>query len=296
MSPGSPDAGEHGPWRADRQLRVLPLRTPTLPPATHTNAALVGEGELLLVEPGPSDAQEVERLVAWVEQARDAGERVLGCVLTHHHVDHVGALDAVVERLGLPIWAHEATAERLPMASHVTRRLQDGERLTLGRAEIDVLHTPGHAPGHICLDLPERGFTLVGDMVASVGSILIEPNDGDMGLYLASLRRLASLGSRALLPAHGEIVADGPALYAQYVAHRLEREAAVLGALRACDQAVSATELVPHVYLDVPPAIWPLAALSLAAHLEHLEVQGLAQRSAEEGSLDARWMARDKRA
>jgi len=275
-------------------LRVLPLRTPTLPPATHTNAALVGEGELLLVEPGPSDADEVERLVAWVEQARAAGERVLACVLTHHHVDHVGALDAVVDKLGLPIWAHEATAERLAMGAHVTRRLRDGERLDVGRLGIDVLHTPGHAPGHVCLDLPEHGITLVGDMVASVGSILIEPNDGDMGAYLASLRRLAALGPRALLPAHGDIIEDGPALYAQYVAHRLEREAAVLDALRASEEPVAAVELVPLVYQDVPPAIWPLAALSLAAHLEHLERQELASRLGE-GALDARWLARDKR-
>lgn len=277
-------------WSPHPGVRVLPLRTPTLPPATHTNSVLLGRGELLLVEPGPTDASEVARLDAWLAEAHSRGERVVACVPTHHHADHIGALTHV-HSLGIPIWAHADTARRLGVP--VARELGDSERLQLGGLAVTVLHTPGHAPGHLVLDLPDAEFSVVGDMVASIGTILIEPGDGDMGLYLASLGRLAELGRRRVVPAHGRLIEDGPAHYRSYIAHRREREARVARALSLRAEPARPSELVPEVYDDVPSALWPLAALSLEAHLLHLVESGLAARAP--GSLDARFVARDKR-
>jgi glyoxylase-like metal-dependent hydrolase (beta-lactamase superfamily II) len=143
-----------------------------------------------------------------------------------------------------------------------------------------VLHTPGHAPGHVCFFDETEGVALVGDMVASAGTILIEPRDGDMAEYLAQLDRLARLGARVALPAHGGPI-DAPAeIFRRYIAHRLQREAKVLAALRAIggDRGAAPEELVPAAYADTSPLLWPLARLSLEAHLIKLARDGRARR------------------
>ncbi len=257
-------------------IRALPLRTPTLPPATHTNAYLVGEDELVLVEPASPYPEEIEVAVGWAEAHVARGPRLAALVLTHHHVDHVGGAVALRDRLGAPIWAHRATAERLAGIVSIDRLLDDGERIDLGSMTLRAVHTPGHAPGHLCFHEPDRGFVIAGDMVASIGTILVEPTDGDMTLYLDSLARMRGLRPTRLLPAHGAPIEDADARLAQYIAHRLMREAKVLAALRQQRAPSGPRELVPIAYDDAPQAVWPLAELSIAAHLEKLVADGSA--------------------
>jgi glyoxylase-like metal-dependent hydrolase (beta-lactamase superfamily II) len=159
------------------------------------------------------------------------------------------------------------------------RLLSDGEELLLEGPTTQrwqVLHTPGHAPGHVCLFEPTLGQVVVGDMVASEGTILIEPGDGDMRVYLEQLRRLEALGARTALPAHGAPIAEPSRLFAFYVAHRLMREQKVLAALSALDRAgATADDLLPRAYDDTPRAVWPIARLSIQAHLAKLSEDGL---------------------
>ena len=270
-------------WEVAPAIRLLPLRTPTLPPATHTNAFLVGDGPCVLVEPAPSDASEQAVLRRWLEGARAEGLEIVALVPTHHHRDHIGAL-GLGEALGLPIWAHRETASRID--APVQRCLDAGDTLELGSIRLEVLHTPGHAPGHLCFFEPGSRTALVGDMVAGVGTILVEPGDGDMRRYLDSLRELRGLGARKLLPAHGGVIADPPACLDRYLAHRAMREQRVLGALTSAGATLD--ELLPHVYDDVPRALWPLAAASLRAHLDKLVAEG---RALLDG---ARWRAPDR--
>ena len=212
----------------------------------------------------------------------------MAIALTHHHVDHVGGAEFFAQELGLPIWAHEATAARLPRLP-IARRLAEGEEIVLD-GEIPqrwrAIHTPGHAPGHLCFHEAEQRVVVVGDMVASVGTILIEPTDGDMIAYLAQLDRLADLDADMALPAHGDPITSatgGPtpsALFRFYIAHRLSREAKVEKALAAAGpEGATGEALVPIAYADTPPAIWPLARLALEAHLIKLEREGRARRS-----------------
>ncbi len=253
-------------------VRMLPLRTPTLPPATHTNSFLVGAGRAILVEPATPYPAELERAIAWVADERRRGVEPVAIVATHHHPDHIGGARALASRLGLPLWAHRLTAERAPEIAF-QRLLEDGERIELDGAEVRVLHTPGHAPGHVCLLEERSGALIAGDMVAGVGTILVEPTDGDMRLYLASLERMAAEGASVLLPAHGDPL-DPDATLARYIAHRLERERKVLDALARHGRPARAAELVPKAYDDAPPVVWPLAALSTEAHLIKLEADG----------------------
>lgn len=263
-------------------VEVFAARTPTLPPATHTNSYALGTRQLLLVEPATPFDDERRAWLGWAEGLRAAGRDLVGIFVTHHHIDHVGGADFLARALGLPLWAHAATAERLAGAVHVERTLAEGEVLQLDGPTPQawqVLHTPGHAPGHLCLHEPSLGAVVVGDMVASVGTILIEPVDGDMQIYLDQLRRLEALQAKVALPAHGTPI-DGPsALFAYYVKHRLAREAKVMAALaRAGDGGGALRALVRDAYADTPEALWPLAQLSLEAHLVKLEREGRARR------------------
>jgi len=270
--------GSSVPW-----LRAVAVRTPTLPPATHTNVYVVGQGEVVLVDPASPYRDEQEALE---EALREAGVTVVELVLTHHHVDHVSGAARLAERLGVGVAAHAETAARVAGRVAVTRTIADGEALRVGGAALRAVHTPGHAPGHLAFVDEGSGAVIAGDMVASVGTIIVPPEDGgDMGLYLASLEQLRGERPAALLPAHGPPIAGAPAAdekLAFYVKHRLEREARVVAALGREPRTVA--DLVPPAYPDVAPAIYPLAAQSLLAHLEKLGREGRAVREA-----DGRW-------
>jgi len=270
-----------------RGVELFPARTPTLPPATHTNSYALGEREVLLIEPATPHEDERRAWLSWARAFPSRGQRLVGIALTHHHADHVGGAEFFGRALGLPLWAHEATAARLP-GLPVARRLEDGEAIVLeGETpqRWQVLHTPGHAPGHVCLWSEAQAVVVVGDMVASVGTILIEPKDGDLIEYLAQLDRLARLDAAIALPAHGEpIAAEGSvgrspaALFRFYIAHRLGREAKVVDALTQAGEAGATAEaLLPIVYADTPKAVWPLALLSLESHLIKLARDGRAR-------------------
>lgn len=268
-------------WEVAPGVHVLPLKTPTLLPATHTNAFLLGSQDAILVEPASSDPGEVERVVRFVDAARARGVVPRALCVTHHHIDHVGGAAALSDALGLPLWAHAETAARCPKL-HFARLLEDGERLELDGPEplaLEVLHTPGHAAGHLCFLDPGSGLLLAGDMVAGVGTILIEPGDGDMNEYLAQLERLATCGARRLVPSHGGLVLDAPGLLSGTAAHRRAREAKVVAALRELGSG-NADDLVPLAYADTPRPLWPLAALSVEAHLLGLAARGEITREA----------------
>jgi glyoxylase-like metal-dependent hydrolase (beta-lactamase superfamily II) len=255
-----------------------------LPPATHTQSYALGTRQLLLIEPATPYADEQRAFLDWARSLVSSGREILGIVLTHHHIDHVGGAQTFSHELGVPLWAHEATAARLPELD-ISRRLDDDEVLTLDGPSPQawrVLHTPGHAPGHICLFEPELGAVVVGDMVASEGTILIEPTDGDMAEYLRQLARLEAVGAKTALPAHGDPIPEPSQLFAHYVAHRLERERKVAAALEAAGSGgTTDLSLVPRAYADTPQAAWPLALLSVRAHLVKLVADGRARTDGE---------------
>jgi len=262
-------------------VSFFPAVTPTLPPATHTNSYAIGDREVLLVEPATPHDDERRAWLDWARSFSSQGRRLVGILLTHHHPDHAGGASFFADELGLPLWAHRETASRLPALS-ITRHLDEGEEILLDGAmptKLAVLHTPGHAPGHLCLFDEETGTVIVGDMVASVGTIIVDPVDGDMIAYLDQLERLANLGATVALPAHGEPIDAPSVLFRHYIKHRLGREAKVVAALATFGpKGASAEALVPVVYSDTPAFLWPLAQQSLLAHLVKLEREGRVTR------------------
>ncbi len=217
----------------------FPVRTPTRPPATHTCCYLVHNSkELLIFDPGSPYEEEQQALAACIDEMISEGRQVREIILTHHHPDHVGGVNSLKAHLGgnVPVAAHEETAKVLDYV-HVDRLIQDDEIITLEgepRISLRVLHTPGHARGHLCFHDAERGVLLTGDNVVGFGSVLIDPADGNMRDYLNSLERMRSLqGLSVLFGGHGPAVAAPYQKIDEYISHRLERERNILDAVRA---------------------------------------------------------------
>ncbi len=256
-----------------RGVVMVPLRTPTLPPATHTNCLLIGDDRLWVVDPGSPYPEEQEVLRRALAALSDEGRVAVGILLTHHHHDHVAGAALLRDQLHLPIAATAETAALLP-GLQVDQLLRDGDRLEVGPRGWRCLHLPGHTRGHLCLIEDGGGAVVAGDLVAGTGTVIIDPPDGDMTDYLASLHRLLKEKPGALFPAHGPVVPGGVARLTSYVKHRLEREERVVQAL-AQGKATPA-ELVPAAYPDVKPELYPFAERSLLAHLLKLVREGRA--------------------
>jgi glyoxylase-like metal-dependent hydrolase (beta-lactamase superfamily II) len=272
----SPGAGSDLVQPLHEGAFVLPLRTPTLPPATHTNTLVVGGSRLAIIEPATPHADERARLDAFLAGLAAQGRRVVAILVTHHHVDHIGYVESLRETWSVPVYAHAATAARVPFDVDVCLGPDEVLDLSEGYA-LQAVFTPGHAPGHhVYLETKSR-VAHGGDLVAGQGTILIDPeDDGDMAAYLQSLARLRALPIGRLVPAHGPVIDDVHGIVDHYIAHRLQREAKVLAAIAAAPTAWD--DVLAAAYDDVPRMVWPLAARSLEAHVRKLVDEGLVQR------------------
>ena len=207
----------------------------------------------------------------------------MGVILSHHHIDHIGAAEYLHETFDFQIFAHSQTIQLLQNCIFINEEIislkpvdDSSEKKHIQILQHPILNrklsdwqlflTPGHAPGHICFFHKEHGYLIVGDMVASVGTILIEPQDGNMRQYIESLRFLKSLTSKFAFPAHGNPI-DNPSNYFEfYIQHRLFREQKVLSSL-SHDIPKNLDELVKQAYNDVSSRIYEIAKLSLESHL-----------------------------
>ncbi len=253
------DAPQSGLTPVAPGIRVLALRTPTLPPAAHTNVYLVGpdDGPVAVVDPGspyPDQQAVLDAILGEIPISR--------VLLTHHHGDHVGGAAALAARWRVPIAAHPGTAKRLAGRIVIDELLEDGDVI----AGATCVFTPGHAEGHLVFEVGDA--SIAGDMVAGLGTILIDPDEGDMALYLGSLERMRERSAHVLLPAHGPVIRDGHAKLTEYLAHRRLREQRVIAAL---GEPKTLEKLVEVVYSDTPRMLWGLAERSLLAHLAKLE-------------------------
>jgi glyoxylase-like metal-dependent hydrolase (beta-lactamase superfamily II)/8-oxo-dGTP pyrophosphatase MutT (NUDIX family) len=257
----------------------FPVRTPTRPPATHTCCYIVHNSkEMLIFDPGSPYEDEQQVLADCVDEMISEGREVREIILTHLHPDHVAGVNALKSHLGgaVPVGAHSQTAAALDDI-HVDHLIEDNEVIALeGEPPIRLraLHTPGHALGHLCFHDDARGVLMTGDNIVGVGSVLIDPPQGNMRDYLQSLERMRSLPNLSiLLGGHGPAVATPYQKIDEYISHRLEREQNILAAFRA--GATTPKEIVERVYTDVSPKAYAMAERAVLAHLEKLRYDGL---------------------
>lgn len=269
---------------------LAPLRTPTLPPATTTNCYLVGHERLWVVDPGSPYPEEQRRLAELLRELTAGGASLGGILVTHHHPDHVGGVVALSRQFDLEVRGHPLTLARLEPGFRAGAPIDDGMKLALGRSpdgqagwELLALHTPGHDRGHLCFRESRYGAMLVGDMLSTISTIIIDPPEGHLATYLQSLERLAQSPMTTLYPAHGPAMRDGQRLVKQYLRHRRQREASLVQALQQGGGSLDA--LVPKVYWDADARLHGFAARSLLAGLQKLQEEGRARE------VDGIWQA-----
>jgi glyoxylase-like metal-dependent hydrolase (beta-lactamase superfamily II)/8-oxo-dGTP pyrophosphatase MutT (NUDIX family) len=280
------DSGEIPPIWSHPSVLLIPLDCQGLPPTTHTNCWVVGTDTVYVIDPGPVDPDEQAKL--W--RSLDRLPRLDGILVSHHHPDHIGAVRECAKRYQIPILAHERTAELLAGKISVDRLLEDNDILDLGMAPhrrsrwaLQVLLTPGHAPGHLAFFEETYGLLFAGDMVSPLSSMIIAPHDGDLVEYLRSLERLTQLPTRLLLPAHGGPTVRAAHMLGETIKHRHTREQQLLEALQT--QPHSIAELALQLYRGYPETVLQLARLQIETGLRKLQQEGRVRVEAD------RWLA-----
>jgi glyoxylase-like metal-dependent hydrolase (beta-lactamase superfamily II) len=208
-----------------------------------------------------------------------AGAALAQVLVTHAHTDHASGAPALAARMGGARFMKMSWPERDDKWPAPWQPLSDGAIVPAGDTFLTTVHTPGHAPDHLCFWHEPTRTLFSGDLAIKGTTVWIPASlRGDLAAYLRSLERVLALGPDRLLPAHGPVIEEPVPLLRGYIAHRLEREAQVLDALRAGD--TSAAAMVARMYRGLGERLRPLARESIEAHLIKLEQDGRAGRDA----------------
>ena len=254
------------PKRLDRLVTRLTAPNPGAMTGPGTNSYLVGIDELAVIDPGPAVDSHIKKLI------EIANGKLRWIVCTHTHLDHSPAAALLKAASGAQVLGRPAPAGQ-DASFKPDRTLAHGERVEIPGAPLRAIHTPGHASNHLCYLLEPTRMLFTGDHVMQGSTVVINPPDGDMRAYLASLERLLAEDIAIIAPGHGYLVGAPHREIRRLIAHRLAREGKVRNALQQLGQA-PLEALLPLVYDDVPERMHRWAARSLTAHLDKLVADG----------------------
>ena len=236
-----------------------------------TGTYVVGEGEVAVIDPGPDLAEHVEALLTSL-----AGERITHILITHTHRDHSPAAKAVKEATGAPTYGFgphaggvrgEAGSEEGGDWDFVPDIVvAEGDTIAGAEWRFEAVHTPGHTSNHLCFALTDSGILFSGDHVMGWSTSVIAPPDGDMADYMTSLDKLLDRRQDSVYwPTHGPAITEPRRHVRAFIAHRREREAAILEGLKSGIDSVPA--MVERLYIGLDPRLRGAAGRSVLAHL-----------------------------
>lgn len=248
--------------------RVSRVRAPNPSPmtlsGTNTYVVRVGDGEAVVIDPGPPIAAHVDAIEA---ATRELGLQVAAILVTHGHPDHFPAAAPLARRTGAPVWAHANVR-----FAH-DRELGDRQRLEFAGATLEIIEAPGHTFDHLVFNLCEEGALFTGDVILGHGTVVIAPPGGAMRPYQHTLERLLREhgDAHAIYGGHGEAIGDPRAKIVEYIEHRRERERELIAQLER--GAATIPDLVRAIYAAVDSVLWPAAARQILAYLLALETE-----------------------
>lgn len=254
--------------------RLQRITAPNAGPMTGpgTNTYLVGNSEILVIDPGPAIDSHVEAIL-------EAGAgRIRKVAVTHTHPDHSPAAKVIADATGAELYGSVLVDDgHQDLSFKPDIHLQHGDVLEGDGYTIEALYTPGHVGNHFCFYLREEEVVFTGDHIMQGATVVIIPPSGDMLDYINSLQLLNRYAVRNLAPAHGHIIANAREAVDALVEHRLRRETRVVEALEQLPNS-SLDQLMDLVYADVDKGLYKIAKLSLWAHLLKLEREGRAKK------------------
>ena len=262
IDPNFPKTATPGDWVG----RVLGLN-PGMMTGPGTNTYLVGDRSPVLIDTGAGVPGWMPLLETYMaERGWRAPARVL---LTHRHKDHLGGVkDLLAQYPGTPVAKMIHKDADLPAG---ISDLRDGQAVNADGVTLVPIHTPGHASDHLCYFVPETKSLFTGDLVLGGSTTVIPDEDGDLALYMDSLRRILRLDVTTIYPAHGPVIENAKALIKEYIAHRLERERQILAVMG--DGKRTIPDMVKVIYAAVPEALHGYAGQSVHSHLKKLKAE-----------------------
>jgi glyoxylase-like metal-dependent hydrolase (beta-lactamase superfamily II)/8-oxo-dGTP pyrophosphatase MutT (NUDIX family) len=250
------------PKRLDGWVTRITAPNPGLMTGPGTNSYIAGG--IAVIDPGPAIDSHIEKL------AQFKNLKLILC--THTHLDHSPAAALLRAKTGAKVLGRPAPAgQDATFVPDVV--LENGQRIDLGEITLRAIHTPGHASNHVCYLLEQTKMLFTGDHVMQGSTVVINPPDGNMRAYLASLEQLLGEDIAIIAPGHGYLIGAPHKELRRLIAHRLNRERKVIAALERLGHP-SLEEMLPLVYDDVPERVHRAAARSLTAHLDKLVAEG----------------------
>jgi glyoxylase-like metal-dependent hydrolase (beta-lactamase superfamily II) len=226
-----------------------------------------------LIDAGIGEAQHLEALERELN-----GDALSQVIVTHAHSDHASGVMAVAARFPGVRFFKMPWPERDGKWPVSWEPLDEGSSIEVGDEALTAIHTPGHAPDHLCLWHAASQTVFCGDLATKDTTVFIPPSlQGDLIAYLASLERVLALQPARLLPAHGPVIDEPEALLRGYIEHRLEREQQIVDLLRT--GAIGPEAIVARLYTGLKESLVPMARESVLAHLLKLEREGRARRA-----------------
>lgn len=198
-------------------------------------------------------------------------------LVTHAHRDHVSGAVSLARRFPGARFLKWPWEEQDARWAANWQAIADGDVIDAGDGALQAVHTPGHAPDHLCFWHEPSRTLLCGDLAAKGTTIYIPTTlGGDLAAYLASLDRVLALRPARLLPGHGPVIDDPEDVLVGYIAHRRQREQQIVTALG--EGARTAEQLVPVIYHGLQASLVTVARETILAHLVKLEREGRAGR------------------
>lgn len=243
--------------------QFLPLSN-TFPPANRTNCFIIGDSDYprYLIDPSPKNEAELEKLLK--ATSKIGFDRIF---LTHHHPDHYEFSRDIALKFGVPMEMSEFTYNII--GSHYFKGIEvalkrEGDVITksLGQ-EVIVYEVPGHDEGQLALAPRNLNWFLAGDLIQTVGTVVIGGPEGDMTKYFNSLQRVIDLNPKNIIPSHG-IIIGGTNKLLETLNHRKERENQIKELLQ---MGRSLQEILDVIYVGLKPELLPYALKTIEAHI-----------------------------